>query len=219
MSAESAGIARAQTGEPLPHQSDHASAATGRDGAFPGISGGGSAPQIRAEQAVLRLTLGIDPGTSGAIVVLADGEPVRLLDMPANDRLDIGREVNPVSLAAQLRGLSMQYPGAHVMAALELVGSRPMEGSRSVFRFGEGYGVVKGVLGALGIGWVTVRPQAWKKHHGLIGTEKDAARIYAMQRFPRVALSLKRKRDGGRADALLIARWAWETEQHAERDA
>lgn len=216
MSAESANIARAQTGPVHPHQSDHASAATGRDDAFPGISGVGSAPEIRTKQAVLRLTLGIDPGTSGAIVVLADGEPVKLLDMPANDRLDIGREVNPVSLAAQLRGLSMQYPGAHVMAALELVGSRPMEGSRSVFRFGEGYGVVKGVLGALGIGWVDVRPQAWKKHHGLIGTEKDAARIYAMQCFPRVALSLKRKRDGGRADALLIARWAWETEQHAE---
>lgn len=219
MSAESANIARAQTGELLPHQPTPARAATGRGVAFPGISGGGSAPQIRAEQAVLRLTLGIDPGTSGAIVVLADGEPVKLLDMPANDRLDIGREVNPVSLAAQLRGLSMQYPGAHVMAVLEEVGGRHGEGSRSVFRFGEGYGVVKGVLGALGIGWVTVRPQAWKKHHGLIGTEKDAARIYAMQCFPRVALSLKRKRDGGRADALLIGRWAWETEQHAERDA
>lgn len=216
MSAESASIARAQTGPVHPHQSTPANATTGRDEAFPGISGGGPAPQIRAEQAVLRLTLGIDPGTSGAIVVLADGEPVKMLDMPANDRLDIGREVNPVALAAQLRGIVMQYPGAHVMAALELVGSRPMEGSRSVFRFGEGYGVVKGVLGALGIGWVDVRPQAWKKHHGLIGTAKDAARIYAMQRFPRVALSLKRKRDGGRADALLIALWAWETEQHAE---
>lgn len=201
MNAESANIARAQPEFRQPQKSP------------------AHHPESRAEQAVLRLTLGIDPGTSGAIVVLADGEPVKLLDMPANDRLDIGREVNPVSLAAQLRGLSMQYPGAHVMAALELVGSRPMEGSRSVFRFGEGYGVVKGVLGALGIGWVDVRPQAWKKHHGLIGTAKDAARIYAMQRFPRVALSLKRKRDGGRADALLIARWAWETEQHAERDA
>lgn len=194
-------IARAHTGPVHPHQSTPASAATGRVG---------------ASASILRLTLGVDPGTSGAIVVLADGEPVKLLDMPASDRLDVGREVNPVSLAAQLRGLAMAYPGAHVMAALEEVGGRHGEGSRSVFRFGEGYGIVKGVLGALGIGWVTVRPQAWKKHHGLIGTEKDAARVYAMQRFPRVSQSLVRKRDGGRADALLIGRWAWETEQHAE---
>ena len=171
---------------------------------------------LRPQSAVLRITLGIDPGTSGAIVVLADGEPVKLLDMPASDRLDIGREVNPVALAANLRGIVMQYPGAYVSAALESVASRPGEGSRSVFRFGEGYGVVKGVLGALGIGWTLVTPQAWKKHHGLLKTEKDAARIYAMHRFPRVAQSLARKRDGGRADALLIGRWAWETEQHAD---
>lgn len=189
-----------------------------------------SAPQIRREQesasfardgicqaqSVLRVTLGIDPGTSGAIVVLADGEPVDLHDMPASDRLDVGREVNPVRLAAMLRDVRQRYAGAHCLAVLEEVGGRHGEGSRSVFRFGESFGALKGVLGALGIGWITVRPQAWKKHHGLIGTEKDAARIYAMQRFPRVAQSLARKRDGGRADALLIGRWAWETEQHAE---
>lgn len=87
---------------------------------------------LRPQSAVLRITLGIDPGTSGAIVVLADGEPVKLLDMPASDRLDIGREVNPVALAANLRGIVMQYPGAYVSAALESVASRPGEGSRSV---------------------------------------------------------------------------------------
>lgn len=171
--------------------------------------------QAATPAAVLRLTIGVDPGTSGAIVVLGDGEPLSIRDMPANDRLDVGREVDPVRLAAELRGVIQQHRGAHVMAVLEEVGGRPGEGSRSVFRFGEAFGQVKGVLGALGIGWIVVRPQTWKRHYGLIGTDKDAARLLAHRLWPRHATLLARKRDHGRADALLIARWAWDTEQHA----
>lgn len=61
MSAESANIARAQPGPVHPHQPATAIAATGRDEAFPGISGGGSAPQIRVEQGA---TLVLPPALS-----------------------------------------------------------------------------------------------------------------------------------------------------------
>lgn len=40
------------------------------------------------------------------------------------------------------------------------------------------------------------------------GKEKDAARVKAMQLFPQVADQLSRKKDHGRADALLICAWA-----------
>lgn len=48
-----------------------------------------------------------------------------------------------------------------------------------------------------------VTPQQWKRHHGLLGADKDAARAVASRMFP--GASLARTRDVGRADALLIA--------------
>jgi crossover junction endodeoxyribonuclease RuvC len=50
-----------------------------------------------------------------------------------------------------------------------------------------------------------VTPQAWKKYHGLIGSEKAASLELARSMFPEA--SLKRQKDHGRADALLMAVW------------
>lgn len=159
-----------------------------------------------------RITLGIDPGIQGAIVVLADGEPVQFIDMPVYQRRNGGNEVDPSRMSALLRGLQQQYSGAYFSACLELISTRPTDSRVNNQNIGEGFGIIKGVLGALGIQWCDVRPQVWKKYYALIGTEKDVARQYAMQRFPRVAQCLSRKKDNGRADAALIGRWAWETE-------
>jgi len=38
-----------------------------------------------------------------------------------------------------------------------------------------------------------------------MGKEKDASRVKAMQLYPQTAKDLTRKRDHGRADALLLA--------------
>ncbi len=81
----------------------------------------------------------------------------------------------------------------------------PGQGLASTFRFGQADGIVRGVLGALRIAFVEVPPATWKKHLRLDGAEKDVARSYAIQRFPAIADQLARKKDIGRADALLIA--------------
>lgn len=166
----------------------------------------------RAQTDAFRITFGVDPGISGAIVVLADGEPVEFVDMPIYDRAGGGNEVDPFALAAQLRGIMQKHRGAFFSACLELIATRPTNARGLDQRAGEGYGIVKGVFGSLGIRWCEVRPQVWKKHYGLIGTEKDVARQYCVERFTSVSNCLMRKKDNGRADALLIARWAWETE-------
>jgi crossover junction endodeoxyribonuclease RuvC len=165
----------------------------------------------RAES-VLRITIGVDPGISGALVVLADGEPVQFIDMPTYARASGGNEVDPFRMSAIVRGIVQQHSGAFISAALEPPSTRPGESPTRGQRSGESYGIVKGVLGAHGIRWCEVRPQTWKKYFGLIGTEKDDARLYAIKRHPAAMSCMARKKDNGRADALLIARWAWETE-------
>lgn len=161
----------------------------------------------------LRITLGVDPGIAGAIAVLADGEPVRFIDMPTYDRFNgSGNEVDAFRLSQVVREILGDHMGAFVSAALEPPSTRPGESPTRGQRSGESYGIVKGVFGAHSIRWCEVRPQTWKKYYALIGTEKDVARQHAIQRFPRMAQCLSRKKDNGRADAALIGRWAWETE-------
>lgn len=160
----------------------------------------------------LRLTIGIDPGLSGAIGVLADGEPIEVHDMPTRT---FGKfaEVDDVRLAAIIRGVRGNHRGAWVSACIERVQAMPeslkgvRQGGTSNFRFGESYGVARAVLGALSIPYERVAPVQWKPHFALSGSDKDASRQLALKRFPSMADRLARKKDDGRAEALLIALW------------
>lgn len=66
----------------------------------------------------------------------------------------------------------------------------------------------RAVLQVMGVPYLRDIPAVWKRRFGLIGQDKDAARLLAIQRFPAAALQLQRKKDNGRADVLLIALWA-----------
>jgi len=61
------------------------------------------------------------------------------------------------------------------------------------------------VLAALQIPVRYKTPQSWKKKAGIIGRDKDAARTLAIHTHPEISDMLSRKKDCGRADAILIA--------------
>lgn len=161
----------------------------------------------------LRLILGIDPGQTGAIALFADGEPAGFIDMPTHERAKGGgRQVDGHRLAASLRGVLHQHTGAHVVVVTERVQAMGKSPGASMFRFGQADGIVRGVLGALGLPLLEVEPQTWKRHFGLLKTEKTDARQYAMRRWPTHAIGLLQAKQDGRSDALLVAAWAYETE-------
>lgn len=149
--------------------------------------------------------IGVDPGQTGAIASYDGTIITGLIDMPTMTRLHgSGRQVDPYTLATEILDLCA---GRNATAVIEAVSAMPGQGVSSMFRFGESVGVVLGVLGALQmpVRWVT--PQRWKKAAGIAGRDKDAARSLAIQLHPEVAELLKRKKDVGRADAALIARF------------
>lgn len=163
----------------------------------------------------LRVTFGVDPGLSGAIVTLLDGEPGPMLDMPTFDN-GTANEVDVTALGRFIRDTRAAHPGAYVSACIEKVRAMPSTGkgeqrrtmgAQSSFNFGDGFGQVKAAFRMLGLTPVLVEAQSWKRSMGLIGGQKDDARLLALRRFPGVEPQLKRKKDGGRADALLIALW------------
>jgi crossover junction endodeoxyribonuclease RuvC len=84
----------------------------------------------------------------------------------------------------------------------------PKQGVASSFTFGEGFGIWKGIIAAFQLPVELVSPQRWKKTMlADQGKEKDASRFKAMQLFPSVADQLKRVKDDGRAEALLLAEY------------
>ena len=131
----------------------------------------------------LRLTIGIDPGQTGAVCVLKDGEFAGFVDMPTMARKAGGESVNAAGLAKELREWVCAHPGSAVSVYLEAVSAMPKipgrnggQGASSAFRFGEGFGIVQGVIAALGLPVTMVHSSKWKRDAGLSGTEKDAAR-------------------------------------------
>lgn len=144
--------------------------------------------------------LGIDPGCSGALVLVTEqGGYIDHLAMPT---IKVGTKsrVNGAAVAAWVR----QYGITH--AYLEQVGAMPGQGTASMFTFGHAAGVAEGILQGLNIPYTLVTPQAWKKSAGLIGSDKDAARSRAIQLYPGLRALDAKAKGQAIADALLIAR-------------
>jgi crossover junction endodeoxyribonuclease RuvC len=69
-----------------------------------------------------------------------------------------------------------------------------------------GFGMWIGICAALQLPYELVHPATWKlKLLAGMARGKDASRVKAMQLFPQTAKDLARKKDHGRADALLLA--------------
>ena len=150
----------------------------------------------------MSLTIGNDPGLSGAIAILnTEGAIESLRDLPIIRDKSLawvdGSELQSIIMAA-LRGRA-------AVAVIERVSSMPGQGIASSFAFGVGFGSLLSVLQALHIRIEFVTPAVWKRSLGL-SKDKDASLHKARLLFPLAELHLK-KHDG-RAEALLIAHYA-----------
>jgi crossover junction endodeoxyribonuclease RuvC len=160
------------------------------------------------------MIIGIDPGITGAIAFLS-AEPrlgvAVLEDMPTMQRGKTGakQQINGRELARIFNSMNTGTPRhvylEHVMGAPRKSGGGSVMGAASAFNFGHSFGVIQGVLGALEIPYTLVTPSVWKKRANLIGAEKDMSRTRAIELYPKLADELARKKDVGRAEALLIA--------------
>ena len=148
----------------------------------------------------------IDPGVGGALGVLDfEGNFLDVIDLPTRlTGVKKQREMDPIALAILLNHINPE------IFILEKVHAMPSQGVTSTMNFGINFGILKGAIGAFHITPTLVTPQKWKKHFDLIGKSKDDARLFAQRIFPTAPLNLKKHVD--RADALLMARWYYETQ-------
>lgn len=145
--------------------------------------------------------VGVDPGASGAIAILRDGAAPEIHDMPVG-KITVGKttrdRISPELLGDLIRSL-MPVDAAYV----EEVASRPGQGVSAVFTFGQAHGLILGAFSALGVRIVRVRPQTWQ----VATKSRGDPRVRALELYPGQTPHLKRVKDAGRADALLIAHY------------
>jgi hypothetical protein len=144
--------------------------------------------------------IGIDPGISGAIAFYFPSRP----DLIAVEDLPVaGGEIDAATLARRIAQMTPTF------AAVEQVHAMPRQGVSSTFKFGCAYGAIRGVVSALGIATHLVTPGRWKKHFRL-SADKEQARALALRLWPG-SEHFSRKKDHGRAEASLLARFGAET--------
>jgi crossover junction endodeoxyribonuclease RuvC len=171
--------------------------------------------------------LGIDPGLSGALAILSEvqvGEGAvgqvppkwrietvaRVFDTPSCTIARNGKNRSEY-LIENMRDILMHeaHGDCESFAVLEAVHSMPGQGVSSSFSFGRGLGIWEGLLVGCGIPYAKIAPQTWKKAMmpDMDKSSKDSSRLAAMRLFPQLSDKLSRKKDDGRAEALLLAEY------------
>lgn len=150
--------------------------------------------------------IGIDPGKSGALAAIY-GNSVLLYDTPVAKIKDSKTDYLPYTMAKVIKDLIPM--GGEVFVVLEKVHAMPGQGVTSMFSFGRGLGLWEGILAGLGLPYTMVAPQTWKKAMmaDMPRDNKDSSRIAATRLFPNASDMLSRKKDDGRAEALLMAEY------------
>jgi len=147
---------------------------------------------------------GIDPGVDGAAALIDtdDGE-VDVVDLPSGPH-----GIDPVALQELLTdtwGVRSVW--------LEDNRANGRNGSLANYSMGRTEGLIIATVLCSRITLWRVKPSQWQRSVGLSNVKsterKEASRMRARELFPSRLDDLKRKKDHNRAEALLIATYAW----------
>ena len=144
--------------------------------------------------------------SSGVLIAVDPGAVSGALPSGSRRRARVGdlAVVNGQLDAAALSRMTKDMRVA--TAVVEQVGAMPKQGVASTWKFGFAAGVINGVLAANGVPTHYVVPSVWKRHHGLLGKDKEASRALAIRLYPSLR-GLDLKKHQGRAEALLMLDW------------
>lgn len=144
--------------------------------------------------------IGIDPGISGGIAIIAPNHGAVLYDMPVLGTSK--KEIDYTALAQLVR----EFP-PNSRAIIEQVGGMPGQSAPAAFVFGCNYMAVFMAVSMCRIPIFKVPPARWKNFYH-IPRDKGAAVSLAQQLFPAGEFTTKRGASkDGRAEAFLIGEY------------
>ena len=141
------------------------------------------------------IIIGIDPGISGAICFLKNGNILDVIDMQKKkDKKKNKKQVNGSQIYNEIKSLINENGKDNLKVVVEQVSAMPGQGVTSMFNFGQSFGILKGICAAMQLPIYFVRPAKWKKYFNLINAEKDASRTRAIEIFPYYSSNLSKKK-------------------------
>lgn len=154
-----------------------------------------------------RSYIGIDPGLTGAIVLVCGTSVLSVQNMPIEPipgfkKKRASNEVDGRRLTTTILSMVTPDHAQSVTVVLERTSSMPGQAAQTGYSMGCSFGVVKGVIESLGLRLVTVRPAQWKRAMAL-AADKRASLTMARALFPGAAIT---RHD--HAEAALLAEWA-----------
>jgi crossover junction endodeoxyribonuclease RuvC len=157
----------------------------------------------------LKAVIGIDPGSTGAAVLIAEDGTARMIEFE--------HQGGPACLPTLLGNWDLQYELLSSRVFMEKVGAMPTDGKHNSFTFGFNTGFIHGVLAGIGIfSPVEVAPQTWQRFHNLGGklpNRKAAHAALAKKLRPELHVTQEL------GDAILIAEYAWHRSFNANETA
>ena len=171
--------------------------------------------------------VGCDSDAGGALVVVRGPAPgvarrVVVLDCPTVKVEVNGKQRTRLCVEAMVALVASARIPRGTVAHVEEGGVEFGFSAQTAFVQGYNFGLWKGVLASAGLDVRVVKPQAWKYALGLAHKKstKDESRAMAGAVFPSTTEQLRRKKDHGRAEALLIAAYGHvAASARGERDA
>ena len=178
----------------------------------------------------MKCYVGVDPGLWGAVAALdEDGRLIFAQDTPI---IEVKRGKTPKG-NVKVRHLYLPTAMADVMVenllkdvvqpdsvivGVENVHSMPAQGVSSTFSLGRGLGLWEGIIAALRLPVEMIEPAVWKRAMGIpAGSDKSGSIELALRLFP--SAPIVRKKDNGRADAILLAEFCRRKHAGSLRDA
>jgi crossover junction endodeoxyribonuclease RuvC len=140
-----------------------------------------------------RIIMGVDPGVTGGLAFVS-ATTIEAFDIPV-----VAGEVDVDEL---VRIVKRFVPA---LAVVEKAGAMPKQGVASTFKYGVAYGALRAALVACGVPTHLIAASKWKKAY-LLDRDKEKARALAIRFWPGCAL-FARKKDHGRAEAALLAKY------------
>lgn len=161
------------------------------------------------------IILGFDPGVSGGWCAIDNnGLFVGAKPLPTVKLKNGKRELDIRSLRIELVLLLIQHhvESRNCVAYVEHVHAFPGQGVSSCFSFGANWGMIRGLVAALGMREVLVSPQRWMSAYKKSKKDKFDSTKYVPKHFPNLQVLASprcKKPHDGVCDAVCIASYGY----------
>ena len=103
------------------------------------------------------LTIGIDPGISGAICFMENSKIIEVIDMPSMaEGKKNKKQVNGSQVFNEITKHIKDKESNEVKVVIEHVSAMPGQGVTSMFNFGQSFGILKGICSAMNLSLIHI---------------------------------------------------------------